>query len=289
MIPIKRIDHISMGHADHMQQAKLLGRLLGFKMLYEFPQHEGGEFNGCTTQVRGTEIEFEVISPSYPGSFVQRFLDEGGPGLHHIAIETHDIEETIAELEKQGMKPLGGLQTDYAWRFTFIHPRDSGGILYQPFEPRRDGPQRDIDRTVESGGIVDLQRIDHVSMATPNLDQQIEWQSQVLGFELQNTWTDDEMGYRGAIMTIPGSLLQFELIEPTRPDSFVQKFIDTRRPGMHHICCEVADVDRAAAALRAEGIEPFGGVIENHWRKHTFIHPRDSGGVLFQLFEEPKE
>ena len=57
---------------------------------------------------------------------------------------------------------------------------------------------------------------------------------------------------------------------------------------MHHICCEVASVEAAAAALREAGIEPFGGVTKSDWKTHTFIHPRDSGGVLFQLFEEPK-
>ena len=55
---------------------------------------------------------------------------------------------------------------------------------------------------------------------------------------------------------------------------------------MHHICCEVASVERAAEALREEGIEPFGGIIDSGWKKHTFLHPKDSGGVLFQLFEE---
>jgi methylmalonyl-CoA/ethylmalonyl-CoA epimerase len=76
------------------------------------------------------------------------------------------------------------------------------------------------------------------------------------------------------------------MIQPSRPDSFVQKFIDSKRPGMHHICCQVESVEAAAEALRANGIEPFGGVIDSDWKKHTFIHPRDSGGVLFQLFEE---
>jgi methylmalonyl-CoA/ethylmalonyl-CoA epimerase len=87
-------------------------------------------------------------------------------------------------------------------------------------------------------------------------------------------------------MRIPNSKLQFEIMAPSRPDSFVQKFIDARRQGMHHICCVVESVDRAAAALKANGIEPFGGVIESDWHRHTFIHPKDSGGVLFQLFEE---
>ncbi|MBE0610232.1 MAG: hypothetical protein IH609_12695 [Dehalococcoidia bacterium] len=31
----------------------------------------------------------------------------------------------------------------------------------------------------------------------------------------------------------------------------------------------------------------FGGIVDEGWKKHTFLHPRDSGGVLFQLFEEP--
>lgn len=286
MIPIKRIDHISMGHPDHTAQQARLERLLGFKLLYEFPRREGAEFFGCTSQVRGTEIEFEIISPGHPGSFLQRFLDEGGPGLHHIAVEVHDIEETISELERHELRPLGGLQDDGEWLHTFIHPKESGGILWQPFVPKT--PPKEIDRSA-GGGAVDLVRIDHVSLAAKDLDWQLDFQSRVFGMEQISRWEDDELGYVGAEMTIPGSLLNFEIIQPSRPDSFVQKFIDERRPGMHHICCEVTDVDRAAEALRGEGIEPFGGVIESDWRRHTFIHPKDGGGVLFQLFEEPKE
>ncbi len=286
MIPVKRIDHISMGHHDYKEQQARLERLLGFEPLYEFPVREGAEFTGCTSQVRGTEIEFEIIQPAHPKSFLQRFIDEQGPGLHHIAVETHDIEETAAELERQGIRPFGGIEDDGDWRFTFIHPKESGGVLWQPFVPKN--PPRDLDRSA-GGGIVDLVRVDHVSLAAKDIEWQIDFQSRVLGCELENRWEDDELGYYGAIMTIPGSKLQFEVMQPSRPDSFVQRFIDERRPGLHHICCEVGDVDRAVEALRAEGIEPHGGVVENGWRKHTFIHPRDGGGVLFQLFEEPKE
>jgi CRP/FNR family transcriptional regulator, cyclic AMP receptor protein len=61
-------------------------------------------------------------------------------------------------------------------------------------------------------------------------------------------WTDETLGYDGCVMRIPNSQLQFEIMAPTRPDSFVQKFIATRRAGMHHICCEVVSVDGAAAS-----------------------------------------
>jgi methylmalonyl-CoA epimerase len=286
VIPIKRIDHISMGHHDYKAQLARLERLLGFKPLYDFPAREGSEFIGGTSQVRGTEIEFEVIEPSHPGSFLQRFLDSQGPGLHHIAVETHSIEETVAELERLGITPFGGIADDGSWLFTFIHPKESGGVLWQPYVYKE--RPRELDRSA-GGGVVDLVRVDHVSVAVKDIQKQLEFQSQVFGFETLAEWEDEEDGYKGAVMSIPGSLLKFELMEPTRPDSFVQRFIDQRGTGMHHVCCEVADVEKAAAALRAEGIEPHGGIVDNDWRKHTFLHPRDSGGVLFQLFEEPKE
>lgn len=286
MIPLKRVDHISMGHADWREQSARLERLLGFKFLHSWDAHDGSDFTGSVSQVRGTGIEFEIISPAGPASFVQKFLDEQGPGLHHITVEVDDLDETCAELERQGMKPFGGIQDDGLWKLTYIHPKDSGGILWQLFVPYK-FPE-DADRNA-GGGVVGLQRVDHVSMAVPDLDRQVEWQARVFGMELEAQWEEDHLEYRGAVMTIPNGLLKFEIMAPTSPASFVQKFIDTKRAGMHHVCCEVASVDAAVEALRAEGIEPYGGVIESDWRRHTFLHPRDSGGVLFQLFEEPAE
>lgn len=286
MLPVKRVDHISMAAPAWKPQADKLEKLLGFKYLHSWQAGANSDFDGSVSQVRGTEIEFEIISPSGPASFVQKFLDQGGPGLHHITVEVHDIHEAAAAIERLGMKPFGGIQDDGMWYLTYIHPKDSNGILWQFFVSHSNPPQ--VDRNA-GGGAVGLQRVDHVSHAVLNLDQQVDWMQRVIGAELEGRWDEEHLGYTGAIMTLPGSLLKFEMIQPTRPDSFVQKFIDTRRQGMHHICCEVASVDKAAAALRENGIEPFGGIIESDWRRHTFLHPKDSGGVLFQLFEEPAE
>ena len=273
-----------MGHASWKDQSAWLQRILGFKLLHSFGASGGSDFDGCVSQAPGTDIEFEVISPSGPRSFVQKFLDEAGPGLHHITVEVPDIKEAAAGLERLGLKPFGGITKDGMWDLTYIHPKESGGILWQLFEPYKFPDPADRSTT---GGAVGLKRVDHVSMAVPLLEKQLEWQQRVFGMVPGETWIDDELGYTGCVLTIPNSQLQFELIAPTRPESFVQKFIDTRRAGMHHICCEVASVDACAAALKAEGIEPFGGIIEGgDWHRHTFIHPRDSGGVLFQLFEE---
>lgn len=283
MIPLKRVDHISMGHADWEEQSTRLQQLLGFKLLHSFGAAGKSDFAGSVSQVRGTGIEFEILSPGGPKSFVRKFLEEGGPRLHHIAVEVHDIDAAAEELQRLGITPFGGVTDDGQWRLTYIHPKDSGGILWQLFTPYKfyEGEDRNA-----GGGVAGLKRIEHVSMACVDLDNQIAFQERVFGMEQIRRWTDEPEGYHGAIMAIPGSLLQFEMIQPSRPGSFAQKFIDTRRPGMHHICCEVESVDKTAEGLRSVGIEPYGGVIESDWHRHTFLHPRDSGGVLFQLFEE---
>lgn len=284
MIPLKRVDHISMAAPSWKRQAEHLDRLLGFRLLHDFgADSSAAGFLGSVSQVPGTDIEFEVIEPAGPTSFVQKFLDENGPGLHHITLEVHDLEQACAELEKQGIKPFGGITDDGSWRITYIHPKDSGGILWQLFVPKRKPGV--VDRSTGKGA-VGLKRVDHVSLAVPDLDRQVEWQVRVIGMVEQGRWTDDYLGYTGCNLDIPGSQLKFEIIAPTRPQSFVQRFLDTHRPGMHHICCEVESVEAAMLGLRDNGIEPFGGVIDNDWKKHTFLHPRDSGGVLFQLFEE---
>lgn len=283
MITIKRLDHISMAAPSWKEQAECLERLLGFRFLYDFPSG-GADFDGSISQAPGIAMEFEVISPVGDESFVQKFLDANGPGLHHITLEVPDIDEAAAELERLGITPFGGVSDDGAWKITYVHPRDSGGILWQLFQPYR--THEVADRST-AGGLTGVRRVDHVSLAAPDLERQSEWQRQIFGMEEQGRWRDDALGYDGCIMSIPNSELTFEIIAPTRPDSFVQKFIDERRAGMHHICVEVASVDAAARALRAAEIEPFGGVIESDWKRHTFLHPRDTGGVLFQLVEEP--
>lgn len=275
-----------MAAAQWRPQADLLQKLLGFQLFHDVAGDGGGAFDFSVSRVPGTDIAWEIISPAVPGSFVQKFLDESGPGLHHITVEVPSIDEAIDELRALGITPFGGLADDGQWRLTYIHPRDSGGILWQIFEPKRPSNSNSTGQPNPEHGVVNLKRVDHVSMAVPDVGRQIEWQQRVFGFELLHRWTNDHEGYDGAVMRIPNSQLQFEMISPRTPESFVQRFIDTRRPGMHHICCEVESVEGAAEGLRSAGVEPFGGIIESDWHRHTFLHPRDSGGVLFQLFEE---
>lgn len=140
--------------------------------------------------------------------------------------------------------------------------------------------------------MIPIKRVDHVSFATWSIEQSAAWFQNLMGLTVNDRFTNVREGYAGVLLNLPGNQLQFELLEPYGDDSFVRKFLETRGPGFHHITVEVRQMegpDGAAEALRAAGIEPFRGVhSDSHWLQ-TYIHPRDGGGVLWQLFEQLPE
>lgn len=80
--------------------------------------------------LEGTEIEF--IQPVQPGTGVAKFLERRGEGLHHIALEVSDIEETIRNVGSKGgtlinREPWQGIRG----RTAFVHPSSLKGVLVE--------------------------------------------------------------------------------------------------------------------------------------------------------------
>ncbi len=71
--------------------------------------------------------------------------------------------------------------------------------------------------------------------------------------------------------------------EPT--NAGLQRFLDKRGPGLHHICFEVEDLEEALASLKAAGVPLIDEVPRPGARGHrvAFLHPAATGGVLFEL------
>ncbi|HEX6007185.1 MAG TPA: VOC family protein, partial [Burkholderiales bacterium] len=87
---------------------------------------------------------------------------------------------------------------------------------------------------------------------------------------------------------------KIELMEPSRPDSPVAKFLE-RNPGggIHHFCLTVENVDAAAQAMRQKSARVLddGSAQKNvHGARIAFVHPKDFLGALVEIEEsEPKE
>ncbi|MEL6698970.1 MAG: methylmalonyl-CoA epimerase [Bacteroidota bacterium] len=78
---------------------------------------------------------------------------------------------------------------------------------------------------------------------------------------------------------------KIELLEATKPDSPIAKFIEKRGEGIHHIAFEVDDIRSEIKRLADEGFrllneQPKSGA-DNKWV--CFLHPKDTNGVLVEL------
>ena len=76
-----------------------------------------------------------------------------------------------------------------------------------------------------------------------------------------------------------------ELLEPTRPDSQSVGAFLARNPrgGLHHLTFKVSDLASAIPRLEQAGFEPFGTMLDNEGWKETYLHPRQTAGVLIQV------
>jgi methylmalonyl-CoA/ethylmalonyl-CoA epimerase len=131
-----------------------------------------------------------------------------------------------------------------------------------------------------------IKRLDHVCWAVWRLEDALPLLTQLLGMQVVARFRNEEQGYVGVALQVPGGNAEFEVLAPLRDDSFLARFLRERGPGLHHVTFVVEDAERAAQAMRAFGIEPWGGVRRRYRWAETFIHPRDSGGVLFQFYTE---
>lgn len=142
-----------------------------------------------------------------------------------------------------------------------------------------------------------LTRIDHVGIAVRSLDEAVELYTTTFGLVVASRETNEEQGVHEAMLVVNdnagsatalgGSYIQ--LLEPTRDDSPVGKFLAARGPGVHHVGYGVADVAEALGDLSAQGIR----LVDERPRHGSmgasiaFLHPKDLGGVLTELVQAP--
>jgi methylmalonyl-CoA/ethylmalonyl-CoA epimerase len=129
--------------------------------------------------------------------------------------------------------------------------------------------------------------LSHVSIVVPSLDAAAKRLKEVYGLDVGAAKVNDEQGVRLAYVELPNA--RIELMEPSRPDSPVSKFLE-RNPagGIHHFCLEVDDVPATAAGLSKKGARVLGAGKEQrnvHGERIAFVHPKDFLGALVELEE----
>jgi methylmalonyl-CoA/ethylmalonyl-CoA epimerase len=127
----------------------------------------------------------------------------------------------------------------------------------------------------------------HVSIVVPDLAAAVARLESVYGLKATEPKVNDEQGVRLAWIELGNAKL--ELMEPTRTDSPVARYLE-RNPhgGIHHFCLDVDDLPAAQAALAQQQVKTLGGGKEQrsvHGERIAFVHPKDFLGALVELEE----
>lgn len=75
---------------------------------------------------------FELLEPVEDGT-IGRYLDRHGPGIHHLALETDDIETALATARDLDIDLIDEEPRPGAWGhdIAFLHPKSTGGVLIE--------------------------------------------------------------------------------------------------------------------------------------------------------------
>jgi len=128
-------------------------------------------------------------------------------------------------------------------------------------------------------------KIDHIGIAVKSLTETIKIYEDAIGLKVDAYDQVDDQGVRVAMLNIGES--RIELLEPTGPDSPIEKFMNKRGEGIHHIAVTVENIQKALERLKASGVrlidnEPRRGA---HNTRIAFIHPSSTHGVLLELVQ----
>ena len=128
------IDHTGIAVADLEQSLAFYRDVLGMPLVHREALPDQG-VDAALLDIGDGHVE--LIAPLGPDTGVARFLEQRGPGLHHVAYRVDDIDATLASLSAAGVRliderPRAGIRGS---RVAFLHPAATGGVLTEIVEP----------------------------------------------------------------------------------------------------------------------------------------------------------
>ena len=133
-----------------------------------------------------------------------------------------------------------------------------------------------------------MRKIEHIGIAVADLEKSNELFHKLLGKKHFKTEIVDGEGVETSFFQVGET--KVELLQATRPNSPIAKYLEKKSEGIHHIAFDVEDIHAEVARLKQEGFE-----ILNETPKEgadnklvVFLHPKSTNGMLVELCQEKK-
>lgn len=134
MQPPSRLDHLGIAVRSIEDASHFYRDVLGLKCsgAEEVPDQK---VRVAFFPIGDTRIE--LLEPTADDSPIARFLEQRGPGLHHIAYRVDDLSATLAALKQSGVQLIDKAPRDgaHGMKIAFVHPKATGGVLTELCQP----------------------------------------------------------------------------------------------------------------------------------------------------------
>ncbi|MBW8005938.1 MAG: methylmalonyl-CoA epimerase, partial [candidate division NC10 bacterium] len=132
-----------------------------------------------------------------------------------------------------------------------------------------------------------IKRLAHIAIAVRSVDEASRFFEQVLGLHRERT--EVVATEKAKVAFFPLGETELELVEGTEKGNPLERFLEKRGEGIHHICLEVANLEATLGQLREAGVPlldetPRPGADGT---RVAFIHPKGAHGILIELVEKP--
>lgn len=131
-------------------------------------------------------------------------------------------------------------------------------------------------------------KIEHLGIAVADLQKSLPLFEQLLNTPCYKTEVVESEGVSTAFFQLGES--KIELLEATRPDSPIKKYIEKKGEGIHHIAFEVENIEAEMKRLSALGFTLLNETpkVGADNKLICFLHPKTTNGVLIELCQERK-
>jgi len=125
-----KIDHLGIATKEIAEALKFWQDALGLENVHT---EEVAEQKVRVAMLPLGETRIELLEPTSEDSPISKFLEKRGNGIHHIAVEVENIEESLAKLKSQGMRLIDETPKIGAGGclIAFVHPSSTNGVLLE--------------------------------------------------------------------------------------------------------------------------------------------------------------
>jgi methylmalonyl-CoA/ethylmalonyl-CoA epimerase len=132
MAKVTKINHVAIAVSEMDEALHFWRDMLGMEVakVEEVPSQKAS-----VAFLPAGDSEIELVRPTAPDTGMAKFIQEKGPGMHHVCLQVDDIEGMLADLKARGVRLINETPSVLPGRkMAFIHPKSTGGVLVELYE-----------------------------------------------------------------------------------------------------------------------------------------------------------